>query len=275
VKHFFGILFRLLVLVMVALIAALTAMRFAIHGREVAMPKFIGMTPAEADRLAIANGLTLQIENRFYSAEIPAGHVLNQVPPAGEKVRRGWRVRVAESMGPQRVTVPNVVGQSERAAEINLVRRGLEVGTVTSIHLPDAVADTVLAQSPTADAEGVSSPKVNLVVAAYDPEAQAIVMPDVVGRALEDATRVVVSAGLRVGKVTTATGAGTTAQPGGAQIWPPPSLGAAATYAPATPPNAPIAAQTIASTVPIVVRQAPAAGQKVLPNANVNLDVIR
>jgi beta-lactam-binding protein with PASTA domain len=133
----------------------------------------------------------------------------------------------------------------------------------------------VLAQSPAADAVGVSSPKVNLVVAAYDPDAQAIVMPDLVGRALEDATRVLVSAGLRVGKITTATRAGTTVQPPGAQIWPPASANASPTP-PATPQtNADIGAQTIASTVPIVVRQAPAAGQKVVPNANVNLDVVR
>ena len=254
-KHFFGILFRALVLVMVALIAALTAMRFAIHGREVAVPKFIGMTPAEADRAAIADGLTLQIENRFYSAEVPAGHVLNQVPPPGEKVRRGWRVRIAESMGPQRVTVPNVVGQSERAAEINLIRRGLQVGTITSVHLPDAAADTVLAQSPSADAAGVSSPKVNLVVAAYDPEAQAIVMPDLVGRALEDATRVLVSAGLRVGKITTASRTGTTAQPGSAQIWPTTSAGATSVPAQAAQTNTDVA-QTLASTVPIEIGRA-------------------
>jgi beta-lactam-binding protein with PASTA domain len=98
-------------------------------------------------------------------------------------------------------------------------------------------------------------------------------MPDLVGRALEDATRVLVSAGLRVGKITTSKAA--TAQTGGAQLWPAPASGAASSPAPTTQTNPDIAAQTIASTVPIVVRQAPAAGQKVVPNANVNLDVVR
>jgi eukaryotic-like serine/threonine-protein kinase len=254
-KHFFGLLFRALILVTVALVCALTAMRFAIHGREVAVPKFIGLTPTEADRAAFASGLTLQIENRFYSTEVAAGRILNQVPEAGEKVRRGWRVRVAESMGPQRVSVPNVVGQSERAAEINLIRRGLQVGTVTTAHFPDTTPDTVVAQSPSADAEGVSSPKVNLVIARYDPDAHAIVMPDLVGRSLDDATRVLVSAGMRVGKISTVTNPQTAtaappAQPGVAQA--PPLL-----------------------ILPIVVRQAPAAGQKAVPNVGVNLDVVR
>src|SRR5689334_10606847 len=202
-RRFFRIVFRLLILLAVALGSAFIAMSFAIHGREVAVPKFIGMTPAEADRAALGSGLTLQIENRFYSAEVPAGRILNQVPGPGEKVRRGWRVRVAQSMGPQRVTVPNVVGQSMRAAEINLVRRGLQMGTVTTAHLPGVIGDTVLAQSPSAEAEGVSSPKVNLVVASADADAQALLMPDLLGRSLDDATRVVVSNGLRLGKVNT------------------------------------------------------------------------
>jgi beta-lactam-binding protein with PASTA domain len=255
VRRFFRILFRLLVLLAVALVSAFVAMSFAIHGREVAVPKLIGMTPAEADRLALANGLSLQVENRFYSSDIPAGRILNQVPQAGEKVRRGWRVRVAESMGPQRVSVPNVVGQSVRAAEINLARRGLQLGTITTAHLPDAVADTVVAQSPSADVEGVSSPKVNLVVAAADPDAQAIVMPDLVGRSLDDATRVVVSTGLRVGKINTVRSQAPTTSI---------DQGGAPTQAPATLP-----------TVPIVVRQAPVAGSRVMPNASVSVDVVR
>src|SRR5215831_11954283 len=107
-----------LVLVLVALVSALTAMRFAIHGREVTVPKLTGMAPADARRVAADFGLLLVIENRFYSAEVPSGHIVSQLPQAGERVRRGWQVRVAESLGPQLRTIPNLVGQSERAAEI-------------------------------------------------------------------------------------------------------------------------------------------------------------
>lgn len=276
-KRFFGIVFRGLILLGVALLSAFIAMSFAIHGRVVAVPKFIGMTPAEADRLALANGLTLQIENRFYSTEVPAGRVLNQVPAAGEKVRRGWRVRVAESMGPQRVSVPNVIGQSMRAAEINLVRRGLQVGTVITAHLPDALPDTVVAQSPSSNAEGVSSPKVNLVVAATDPDAGAMVMPDLVGRSVDDATSVVVSAGMRIGKINTVSRsqAGAAVPPAPASSSPTVPLSGAASGE--SPQQSAGATQAFAPipTLPIVTGQTPAAGQKVLPNTSVNLYIAR
>ena len=56
-----------LVLVAVMLVSALTAMRLAIHGREVPVPKVVGMTVRQADDAAAAQGLLVDIENRFYS----------------------------------------------------------------------------------------------------------------------------------------------------------------------------------------------------------------
>jgi len=53
-RQFFRMLLLALVLMTVALISALTAMRLAIHGREVAIPKVVGMSPAEAERAGAA-----------------------------------------------------------------------------------------------------------------------------------------------------------------------------------------------------------------------------
>lgn len=139
-KAFAKYLVLAMILLAVAMMSGLTAMRLAIHGREVAIPKFIGMAPAEADKLAANNGLLIVHESKFYSSEIPAGRVVSQSPAPGARVRRGWRVRVAESLGPQRVQVPDIVGQSERAAEINIRRRGLELSGVAVAPLKDVSA---------------------------------------------------------------------------------------------------------------------------------------
>ena len=56
-RQFFRMMLLALVLVTVALISALTAMQFAIHGREVAIPRLVGMTPGEAERAGAALGL--------------------------------------------------------------------------------------------------------------------------------------------------------------------------------------------------------------------------
>lgn len=187
-----------LVLVLVAMASALATMRLAIHGREVAVPKLVGMTTAQAESASAANGLRFSVEDRFYSGDVPEGRIVSQVPAPGTRVRRGWEMRVAESLGPQRAMVPDVVGGSERAAEINIRRRGLEIGTVALADIPGYPPDEVIGQSPLPNAGSVASPKVNLLVNA--PDAQpTYLMPDFVGKHLGDAARSVDQAGMKLG----------------------------------------------------------------------------
>jgi beta-lactam-binding protein with PASTA domain len=155
-----------LVLLLIFVASALIAMRSAIHGRQVEVPRLSGLTPQQAQRLVNDRGLLLNVENSFYSSEVPAGRVLSQLPPPGTLVRKGWQVRVAQSLGPQRVNIPDVVGQSRRLAEINLKRHGLEVGNIVVMNAPAAAPDQVLAQTPAANAQLVSAPKVDLLVSA-------------------------------------------------------------------------------------------------------------
>lgn len=182
VIRFFRMASLVMLLVAVALLAALTTMHFAIHGAEVQVPSLKGMTVAEARSQTAGMGLNLDVDNRYYSAEVAAGHILSQSPPEGTVVRRAWRVRVAESLGPQKVDVPDTVGTDDRLAALRLRRVGLEVGATA--HLQDAaVAEgTVIAQDPPAHAQGIERPAVDLLVAAPDMEIpDGYVMPDLTG----------------------------------------------------------------------------------------------
>jgi beta-lactam-binding protein with PASTA domain len=147
-----------LVLLFVAMASALLAMRFAIHGGEVAVPRVTGLAPADAERAIAGLGLTLQVERQYYSVDIPEGKIISQIPSPGMKVRRGWQVRVAQSLGPQRVAIPDVLGESGRAADLNIRRRGLDVGSISYLQMPGMSADQVLGQSPPPNASGVSVP---------------------------------------------------------------------------------------------------------------------
>jgi beta-lactam-binding protein with PASTA domain len=228
-----------LVLLMVAMVSALTAMRMAIHGREVAVPKLVGLAPAEAEREAIANGLLLAVEARFYSPQVPEGRIMSQVPAPGAKVRRGWRVRVAESLGPQRMITPNLVGQSPRAAEINVRRRGLELGGMAVARIPELPPDQVVAQNPAPNA-GATSPKISVLVTA-PVEPQAYLMPPFIGMNLADASKALQEAGMKLGPITMV---------------------------------APEAANSVRSSGSIV-KQNPAPGQKVLPGTVVSFEVAK
>jgi beta-lactam-binding protein with PASTA domain len=242
-----------LLLVVVALVSALTAMRFAIHGQEVEVPAIVGKTPAEAERAVAGLGLLIEVERQYYSPQIPEGRIMTQMPPPGTKVRRGWQVRVARSLGPQRVVIPDVTKQSERAAEWNIQRRGLEVASTAEMQLPGTPADKVLAQSPPANASQVEAPRTSLLVTvASDPP--AYVMPSFVGQPFGTASRTLQDAGFRLGNVSMA---------------PPAANSAASDASPAmlTPPPAQ------PSPASMIVAQTPPAGQKVLAGAVVNFEV--
>jgi len=246
-KSFFRFIFLSLILLVVALVSALTAMRFAIHTREVAVPDFLDKTPPEARRMAELNGFQLEVERQYYSPTIPAGRILSQLPEAGAKVRRGWQIRVAESLGPQRVEIPNVLGQSERAAEINILRRGLNVGAVATVAMGGVAPEQVIAQNPSPSASSISAPKISLL-AAEAPQPQAFVMPSFVGQTIAAATVALKDAGLRVGTVSVATPANN----------PPPS----ATTTSSTP-----------SSTSVITSQNPAWGGKVAAGSAVNFEV--
>ena len=171
-----------MVLVAVAMLAAIATMHFAIHGAEVQVPSLRGMTVADARSQAAGLGLNLNVDNRYYSTDVAAGHVLSQSPLPGTVVRREWHVRIAESLGPQKVDVPDTVGKDQRVAAFQLRRAGLDVGTTA--RLPDNAAPegTVIAQDPPAHAQGIERPSINLLIAVPDQTgADGYVMPDLIG----------------------------------------------------------------------------------------------
>ena len=85
--------------------------------------------------MAEQDDLAAQVDSKYYSGLIPEGRVL-LTPAAGTLVRSGWEVRLAVSLGPQRVTIPQVVGKSDRAAAISIAERGLQLSSTDTVQLP-------------------------------------------------------------------------------------------------------------------------------------------
>jgi beta-lactam-binding protein with PASTA domain len=154
-------------------------MHFAIHGAEVTVPDFRGMDVASATRKALGMNLDLSVDEHFYSAATPAGHVLTQSPAPGSKVRSDWNVRVTDSLGPQRVAIPKVTGQPERVATLEVRRLGLDLGTIARMPYTGSSGDQVIAQTPQPGAANVDRPNVSLLLGTTPTSSQvAYTMPD-------------------------------------------------------------------------------------------------
>jgi eukaryotic-like serine/threonine-protein kinase len=195
-------LFRVGLLVFVlaaaAFLSAVTAMRFAIQGRDVDMPNLVGKSSADAEAILQGRGLQLKVVDRVYS-DLPPNAVVRQSPPPGEHMKISQDAHAVLSLGPQKIMTPELVGESLRVGRIQLLQVGLQLGEVTSYTSPADLGDTILQQDPPSGTRAMS-PRVDVLVAQSEPP-PAYVMPWLVGMPLPDADRILASSELKMSEV--------------------------------------------------------------------------
>jgi eukaryotic-like serine/threonine-protein kinase len=182
------------ILASAAFLSAITAMRIAIHGREVSMPNLVGKNVAEANSLLVSHGLVLRVADHIYS-DSPINVVVRQSPPPGMLMKVSQQAHVVLSLGQRQLQIPLLEGNSLRASRIELLRAGLQVGEVSSFTVGDQAADTVVMQTPRPGA-GASTPRIDVLVST-GPREPAFVMPHLVGLNEADAQHRLDVAGLR------------------------------------------------------------------------------
>jgi len=182
------------ILASASFLSAITAMRIAIHGREVNMPNLVGKNVVEANRLLASRGLVLRVADHIYS-ELPANVVVRQSPPPGMLMKVSQQAHVVLSLGQRQLQIPLLEGNSLRASRIELLRTGLQVGEVSSLTMPDEPADTVVLQAPKPGASA-ATPRIDVLVSA-GPREGAFVMAHLVGLNEVDAQHRLDVAGLR------------------------------------------------------------------------------
>lgn len=162
----------------------------------VELPELVGLETDRARERVTALGLTYEASSEVYHAQAAAGLVLAQSPLPGQLARPGAPVRVTVSLGPQRVTVPDVRGLSERQARIIIE----QLGFTTTIVSQDAPVRSgqVLRTAPAAGTELAVPTEVELIVSrGFDVAA----VPDLLGRHAEDVEDILDELGLRLGVV--------------------------------------------------------------------------
>ena len=172
------------ILASAAFLSAITAMRIAIHGREVTMPNIVGKNVAEASQMLHSRGLVLRVADRAYN-EQPINVVIRQTPPAGLLMKVSQQAHVVLSLGQRQLQIPLLEGNSLRASRIELLRAGLQVGEVSGVTMTDQPIDAVVIQNPRPGA-GAATPRVDVLVS-EGPHESAYVMPHLIGLAEVDA----------------------------------------------------------------------------------------
>lgn len=182
------------ILAAAAFLSAITAMRIAIHGREVSMPNLVGKNVSEAGSMLRSKGLGLRVADHVYSDQ-PMNVVVRQTPPPGMQMKVSQQAHVVLSLGQRQLQIPAIEGNSLRVSRIELLRGGLQVGEVSNLAMSDPQVDTVVIQNPKPGA-GAATPRVDALVSAGPHEA-SYVMPHLVGMNEEEAQRRLEASGIK------------------------------------------------------------------------------
>jgi len=185
-------------LVATYLLFAGAAMRVALRTREVEVPDFTNRTANEATAQAANLGLTLKFdETRRPDPKIAAGRVLAQDPFAGSVARRQRSVKVWLSAGLRSATVPLLIGETERAAQLRLAQDGVTLSDVAEIRSHTFAPEVIVAQTPPAKS---AAGRVALLVNRGE-RGVSYVMPDLIGVNGDRAGDILRNRGFRVAVV--------------------------------------------------------------------------
>jgi serine/threonine-protein kinase len=186
-------------LLLTAALSGVTTMRIVLASQEVVVPSLLHRKVAEAGALAGRHRLLLRVEGKRHDAAAPPDAIAAQEPPAGARLKAQRSVRVWVSLGPRRLTVPGLEGQSLRTARLTLEQLQLPVARVAEVRDP-AEAGTILVQNPPPGETDSIGAGVTLLVS-QGPRLSDYVMPDLIGRKVDEALELLARVGLRASDV--------------------------------------------------------------------------
>jgi beta-lactam-binding protein with PASTA domain/serine/threonine protein kinase len=168
-------------------------------GRYVAAPSLIEMDRKTAQAAAARQGLTVQFARTAeFSETVPAGRVLRTDPKPGRRIERRGTIVAVLSKGPERYAVPALAGLAQAEAERRLRSVHLSVGDVRKQFSDRVDAGDVIRSDPETGQRLKRGTAVALVVS---KGRQPVQLPDVVGRAVDEATRILRDLGFRVSNI--------------------------------------------------------------------------
>ena len=193
------VLIGLGIIIAIILIFNFILLPLYVSGAEINVPNVVGMTEEEAFEKLKDADFNPQISDTSFGVSLPPGRIFLQKPEAGKFVKEGRTIYLFISGGDQIISVPLLKGKSVRDARFALERIGLKPGNVEEIvstYPKDMVFDQQFAEG-TRLKKGQS---VGISVS-IGKGAGNIIVPDLIGKSLTEAQRILSDSTLIVGKI--------------------------------------------------------------------------
>lgn len=115
------------------------------HGQELVVPDMSNLTVEQADSVAQAHDIVIDVTDSVYVKRMKRGAVYRQNPAPGSRVKSGRRISLTiNAKNAKQITMPNLVGLSMRQAKAEILSRGLLLGKL--IYVQDLATNNVLKQ---------------------------------------------------------------------------------------------------------------------------------
>ena len=165
------------------------------------VPNVVGLKLEEADSYLQQIGFNPHKADERFDQRYPKGTVILQNPPPDAVVKPGRRVYLIVSSGEQLVEMPSVRGDPLRTARFKLEREGLAMGNVSYEVSPLYPENTIIEQGVSPGDEVARGTAVNVIVS-RGSDANQVMVPELVGKTLAEAQRLLNQRGLRIGNIT-------------------------------------------------------------------------
>jgi serine/threonine-protein kinase len=166
---------------------------------EEKVPSVISLKEENAVRTLKNANLEPIISDTTFDERYPRGTILLQKPNAGETVKEGRRVYLFVSGGEPVVLVPSLKGRSVRDAKFALERLGLTLGNIDFIPSTNP-KNMIFDQQYVEGTPLKKGDSVGVTVSAGE-EFGEITVPDLIGKSLSEAEKILADSSLIVGKI--------------------------------------------------------------------------
>ncbi len=162
------------------LVVAFVVFPAGVVPRDVKVPNVTGLMYDDAEARLAQAGFKAERGEQRYNSAAPKNTVLEQSPPPGAREGIGGTITLVVSGGQRVTTVPTVTGMSRIDAQATLEKEGFDVGEVGEAN-SNAPRGTVVGTRPAAGTQ-VSVPSSISLILSRGAGAQALQMPDLMGR---------------------------------------------------------------------------------------------
>jgi beta-lactam-binding protein with PASTA domain len=168
--------------------------------QAVQVPAVTNLSFSAAEKLLADKGLQPVKGAEKYDEKHPTGFVLFQNPEAGALVKKGRRIYLTVGKGERHFSMPRLIGMAERDARFTLGDQGLVPGEITYKGDPFYPEGVVCAQGIDPGQLVAVGQNIDLVVSS-GIEPHGYIVPELVGKSLNDALLEIEESGLILGKI--------------------------------------------------------------------------